>query len=169
MMLLQEHYAIIDFLNRGGPILYIILFFAFIMWVLILERFLYLYFTSNKESNKLVLIWNSYKSSEHSFKIREALKSQFSSKLNITLPVIKLFVSIVPLLGLLGTVSGMISIFDVISITGTGDAKAMAGGISMATLPTMSGMAIAIGGLFFYKKIEDIAHHKSIEFNKRLS
>ena len=169
MILLQEYYAIIDFLNRGGPILYLILFFAFVMWILILERFIYLYFTIKKEKKELMLIWQDYKSCEHSFKIRETLKSQFSLKLNTTLPIIKLFIAIVPLLGLLGTVSGMISIFDVIAMTGTGDAKAMASGISMATLPTMSGMAVAISGLFFYKKIEDLVASKSIEFNKRLN
>jgi biopolymer transport protein ExbB len=57
-------------------------------------------------------------------------------------------VALAPLLGLLGTVTGMIEVFHVLAVTGGGDAKAMAGGVAKATLPTMSGMVIAISGLF---------------------
>ena len=53
-----------------------------------------------------------------------------------------------PLLGLLGTVTGMIEVFDVMAFTGTGNPRLMAGGISKATLPTMTGLVISITGLF---------------------
>jgi biopolymer transport protein ExbB len=62
----------------------------------------------------------------------------------------------------------MMEIFDVIALNGTGDARAMADGISMATLPTMAGMAVAITGLFFQKKIEEIARKKSVHFYEGL-
>lgn len=168
MIFFQEYYSVVDFLDRGGFMLYIIFTFAFVMLFFILERFLYLYFYLKKDEQELISEWQKYSDLQESFEIREALKSQFSSKLNITLPIIKLFVAIVPLLGLLGTVWGMIEIFDVIAVHGTGDARAMAGGISMATLPTMSGMAVAISGLFFYRKIEEMIKHKIVVFHKRL-
>lgn len=64
------------------------------------------------------------------------------------LAAIAVLASIAPLLGLLGTVLGMIETFDVISLFGTGNARAMAGGISVALVTTQSGLVIAIPGLF---------------------
>lgn len=64
------------------------------------------------------------------------------------LSVVAVLAAIAPLLGLLGTVTGMITTFDVISIFGTGNARAMAGGISEALITTQSGLLVAIPGLF---------------------
>jgi biopolymer transport protein ExbB len=64
------------------------------------------------------------------------------------LAVIAVLAGIAPLLGLLGTVIGMIETFDVISIFGTGNARALAGGISVALVTTQSGLLVAIPGLF---------------------
>ena len=49
-----------------------------------------------------------------------------------------------PLLGLLGTVTGMIEVFNVMAVTGGGDAKSMAGGVERSTIPTMAGMVSAL-------------------------
>jgi biopolymer transport protein ExbB len=64
------------------------------------------------------------------------------------LAVIGVLASIAPLLGLLGTVTGMMATFDVIALFGTGNARAMAGGISEALLTTQSGLLVAIPGLY---------------------
>ncbi len=64
------------------------------------------------------------------------------------LAVITVLAAVAPLLGLLGTVTGMITTFNVISVFGTGNAKAMAGGISEALITTQSGLLVAIPGLF---------------------
>jgi biopolymer transport protein ExbB len=64
------------------------------------------------------------------------------------LAVIGVLAAIAPLLGLLGTVTGMMTTFNVISIFGTGNARAMAGGISEALLTTQSGLMVAIPGLY---------------------
>jgi len=61
---------------------------------------------------------------------------------------------ITPLLGLLGTVIGMIKVFTVITVQGTGDASALAGGISQALITTAVGLAIAIPALVFYRFFE---------------
>ena len=53
-----------------------------------------------------------------------------------------------PLLGLLGTVTGMIEVFNILAITGGGDARSMASGVSKATIPTMAGMVAALSGVF---------------------
>ncbi|NCC25026.1 MAG: MotA/TolQ/ExbB proton channel family protein [Deltaproteobacteria bacterium] len=65
-----------------------------------------------------------------------------------SLSVIATLAAVAPLFGLLGTVTGMITTFDVISLFGTGNAKAMAGGISEALITTQSGLLAAIPGLF---------------------
>jgi biopolymer transport protein ExbB len=64
------------------------------------------------------------------------------------LPVIAALAGVAPLLGLLGTVLGMIETFQVISVFGTSNARAMAGGISVALITTETGLLIAIPGLF---------------------
>ena len=61
---------------------------------------------------------------------------------------IETMMQILPLLGLLGTVVGMIKVFDVMTFFGTGNARLMASGISQATIPTMAGLVAAISGLY---------------------
>ena len=64
------------------------------------------------------------------------------------LSLVAILAAVAPLLGLLGTVTGMITTFNVISIFGTGNARAMAEGISEALITTQSGLLVAIPGLF---------------------
>ena len=71
-----------------------------------------------------------------------------TSSLNRHLWLIAVLAALAPLMGLLGTVTGMIATFDVISIFGTGNAKAMAGGISEALITTQTGLLVAIPGLY---------------------
>ena len=71
-----------------------------------------------------------------------------ASSLDRYLALIGVLAALAPLLGLLGTVTGMIATFDVISIFGTGNAKAMAGGISEALITTQTGLLVAIPGLY---------------------
>ncbi len=59
-------------------------------------------------------------------------------------PIVKLLAAIAPLLGLLGTVTGMINTFQAITLFGTGDPKLMAGGISQALVTTVLGLVVAI-------------------------
>lgn len=70
------------------------------------------------------------------------------SSLENYLSVISALARICPLLGLLGTVTGMILTFDIISLFGTGNARAMADGISEALITTQTGLLIAIPGIY---------------------
>ena len=73
-----------------------------------------------------------------------------ASKLDKFLPSLQTIVAIAPLLGLLGTVLGMIKIFDVIALQGTGSAEALSSGIAEALLTTAAGLVVAIPAQIFY-------------------
>ena len=88
------------------------------------------------------------KTSWHALQIREKMLSQAKVEINRNLSIIQTCVVLAPLFGLLGTVTGMIEVFQVMAFNGGGDARAMAGGVSKATLPTMAGMVVALSGVF---------------------
>ena len=75
-------------------------------------------------------------------------------KLEKGISLIKLIASVAPLLGLLGTVVGMIATFQAITLFGTGDPKLMAGGISEALVTTMQGLVVAVPMLFLYTIVQ---------------
>lgn len=70
------------------------------------------------------------------------------SRLGRYLPAIRVLGAVAPLLGLLGTVSGMVETFHVIGFQGTGNSQALASGIQEALITTQTGLLIAIPGLF---------------------
>ena len=65
------------------------------------------------------------------------------------------------MLGLLGTVTGMIEVFDVMATSGSGNARGMAMGVSKATLPTMAGMVAALSGMLFSIQFQRFANDES--------
>ena len=89
--------------------------------------------------------------------VRLAWLAQAQQQLSGPLRLSKTLVAMYPLLGLLGTVSGMIAVFDVLALSGTGNPRGMAAGVWQATLPTMAGMVLAITGLFSLARLERIA------------
>lgn len=138
---------------------------TFLLWFLIAERFLFLKFGYRKLASSLIQKWTKRdnKSSWNSQKIRELHLSQMRISLFKNINLIKTLVVLCPLLGLLGTVTGMISVFDVMALTGTGNARLMASGISKATIPTMAGMVAALSGLYFGSYFEykaEMEHQK---------
>ena len=80
--------------------------------------------------------------------------SRATIKISSGITTIKTLVALCPLIGLLGTVTGMIEVFDVMAILGSGNARAMAAGVSKATLPTMAGMVAALSGVFVSTYLE---------------
>ena len=148
-----------DFLDRGGPVLYGILIICVMLWTLILERLWFFYRTMPVRIRVYREDWaaRQERSSWTARQIRSYMISQFKLETQTWLSFITLLIAICPLMGLLGTVTGMISVFDVLAITGTGNARAMAAGISKATLPTMAGLLIALTGLYFKARFQRLA------------
>lgn len=142
--------AIRAFLDQGGMVLLFIAALTFVMWTLIFERVWYFKGGLKGDLQKSLDVWEarSERKSWNAHQIRSALISKIELKVNTNMDMIATMVSLCPLLGLLGTVTGMIEVFNVLAMTGGGDAKEMAGGVSKATIPTMAGMVAALSGLF---------------------
>ena len=148
--------AISSFMQRGGPVLNVIAILLFLKWSLVFERIWYLNTTHKKNVKQTLAEWNAREDtiSWSAHQIREMMISKVSLDVRSTLPIIEVLVTICPLLGLIGTVTGMIEVFFVMAVTGGGDAKSMAGGVSRATIPTMAGMVGAISGIFAYNYLK---------------
>ena len=101
--------------------------------------------------------------------VRRMLLGQVTARLDTGIIMIKTLVALCPLLGLLGTVTGMIEVFDVMAISGSGNARAMAAGVSRATIPTMAGMVAAISGLVFSVQIERFASDEAERLTDELT
>ena len=143
--------GVVFFTRRGGPVLqYGIVPMLVLMWTLILERVWYLAVVHNGYAKGLIAEWEMRKDhkSWSAEVIRESILSRGRAAIFSRSTVIQTCIVLCPLLGLLGTVTGMIEVFHVMAITGGGDARAMAGGVSRATLPTLSGMIGAVSGVF---------------------
>jgi biopolymer transport protein ExbB len=138
-----------DFMELGGDVLYIIGFLTLFMWILIVERVVYLGSGHKRLAATAVQMWESRRDhkSWNAHQIRSRLISEVSSKLERNIPLIQTCVALCPLLGLLGTVTGMVEVFEVMAISGSGNPRSMAGGVSKATIPTMAGMVAAISGV----------------------
>lgn len=149
-VLMDAYDSISDFMNRGGGVLWVIAALLLIKFSLIFERIWYLHSTHAKRVKNTLAVWSARpdKKSWRARQIRLMMISEISLDLKSSMPLIESLVVVCPLLGLLGTVTGMIEVFFVMALTGGGDAKSMAGGVSKATIPTMAGMVGALSGIF---------------------
>ena len=162
--------ALQDFLGTGGPVLIAIMIAAFFLWSFILERFAYYGFNFKSTRARLAREWNERtdKSSWRAHAIRDELVSRIKTSTQTNVPIIKTLVAIAPLLGLLGTVYGMITVFDSMALAGSSNARLMAEGVFRATIPTMAGMVVAISGLFFATYFERRSRRETARFDDEL-
>ena len=133
--------SIRDFMALGGPVLKLIALTIFVMWILIVERILYFRTSMRSLAKEIFDTWEarSERRSWNAHQIREMLIARFSLATNKGLAMIQTFVALCPLLGLL----------EVMAVSGSGNVRAMAAGVSQATVPTMAGMVGALSGVLF--------------------
>ncbi|NQZ53323.1 MAG: MotA/TolQ/ExbB proton channel family protein [Piscirickettsiaceae bacterium] len=143
-------------LESGGLVLWAILIASVLMWTLIIERYLFVYAVHPKQVKKLIADWQkrSERSSWYAQKIRQGMIAESALSLKRYLMSIRTLIVALPMLGLLGTVDGMIQTFDVLTVFGTGNARGMAGGISIALITTMGGLLAALSGMYFSTQLE---------------
>lgn len=148
-----------EFMELGGDVLWAIMLVLFLMWTFIIERYWYMAFIHPKRVTDAVAAWDARPdtTSWYARRIRDQIISEAAGGLERNILFIKTLIALCPLLGLLGTVTGMVTVFDVMAITGTGNARAMAAGVSKATVPTMAGMVAALSGVYFSARLENKA------------
>ncbi|MCH1525930.1 MAG: MotA/TolQ/ExbB proton channel family protein [SAR86 cluster bacterium] len=148
--------SLLDFFDRGGPVIIVLFVLAIVMTTLLIERLFFFIGELKDLSDISYKEVSSYK--EVNTWVLNKIKLKNISVINVAanrnLLLIQGLIALCPLLGLLGTVTGMIEVFDIMAITGTGNARAMASGIAKATLPTMTGLFISIVGLFLLTAIK---------------
>lgn len=140
--------AIRTFMEAGGDVLYLIAGATFLMWAIVCERFMFIRSEHKQDVSDALTYWESRaeRNSWHSRMIRERLISEVNERLRVNMGLIKTLIALLPLLGLLGTVTGMVQVFEAMTYSG-GNARSMAAGVSAATIPTMSGMVATLSGV----------------------
>lgn len=173
----QQRSTLMEYYHQGGTVGYLITVLLFIGLLIALERFLVLTIVGGKmraqlknlaspsESNPLGRILNVYHQNRSAdvenleLKLDEAILRE-TPRIDRGIGIIKLFAAVAPLMGLLGTVIGMILTFQQITLYGTGDPKLMAGSISLALVTTALGLIAALPLLFVHSIVQ--AKAKSI-------
>lgn len=173
-MLIDQYYAVQGYLAAGGMVMIPLLAVSVIMWILIINRMFFFRRLNRKNMTReraakyvrdgqvpdpkdyrgviAMLVtefqWRRTGNVNIDRHILDETVMSVGSKLEGTLTVIGVLAKVAPLMGLLGTVTGMIVTFDIISVFGAGNARAMAGGISEALITTQTGLMVAIPGLY---------------------
>jgi biopolymer transport protein ExbB len=144
----EAYINLLSFMDQGGNVLWLIAGVTFLMWSMIFERFWYFQTEHKRLVREAAQRWEARpeRRSWSAHQIRESIISEASDRIVGSLPLIQTCVALCPLLGLLGTVTGMITVFDAMATQG-GNARSMAAGVSMATIPTMSGMVASLSGV----------------------
>lgn len=161
LSLLVQSPSLRERVDQGGVVGYIIIGLGALALLIVLERLLVLTVTglqvrfqmrnvdTPKSGNPLGRILSVYHENPKAdtetleLKLGEALLRE-SPRLSRRVMLLKIIAAVAPLMGLLGTVTGMIITFQAITLFGTGDPKLMAGGISQALVTTVLGLCVAI-------------------------
>jgi len=158
------------FFELGGPVLYAIFAVTVVMWSLIVERLWYFSRVLPQEMHSARLIWSTgpCDGSWFASSVRRLILSEVGLNAERNLRFIQTLMQILPLLGLLGTVWGMVQVFETLTAFGTGNARLMASGVSQATIPTMAGLVAALSGLYFSVWLKQRAQRKMEELEDGL-
>lgn len=142
--------AVASLVEEGGPFVIAIYLCGLIMWAIVIERYWYFSRVLPAECRETIAAWQA-RTDHRSWcarQIRAAMVSRVNYGMNANVLLLRVLVPLSPLLGLVGTVSGMLEVFDSMAIRGSADARAMASGVSMAMICTLTGLMVSITGLY---------------------
>jgi biopolymer transport protein ExbB len=148
--LLAPYKAVYDLILAGGPLVAWIFIAGLTMWGLIFERWWFFSRRFQPLVGGMLSQWEQ-RPEHHSWaahQVRRAMISRLNAAMSDNMPVLKVLVPLCPLLGLVGTVTGMLEVFDSMAILGSADARTMASGVSKAMNCTMTGLAVSISGMY---------------------
>jgi len=158
---------------RGGPVLFVLFFISFLIFFIFVNKYTFIYFDKSEWFTEK--LDNFIKNNPPEFFSLKQVQKTYISELNrVSNTNIKLLdglIGMCPMIGLLGTVYGMIEVFEVLSFLGTGNPRAMSSGVAKATIPTMASMVITIFSLYFRQditgRIDKISKDIVITFKRR--
>jgi len=165
--------AIGDLLDHGGAVLEVIFVVTFVIWFLIIERYWFFAFQRREIADAFARRWQRRgdKCSHAALMIRTCWLSQFRCCLEQRLGLLQMLVGTSLLLGLLGTVIGMIGVFEGISsfsAAATAGIRGLTNSITAATIPAMAGMVAALSGVYFSAQLKKRAAHEVHDLRARL-
>jgi biopolymer transport protein ExbB len=148
--LLAPFSAVGDLVKAGGVAVEWIFIACLVMWTITVERYYYFKNTLPREAQSMLSQWQARAdhASWTAHQIRRAMISRLNVAMNANLGILKVLVPLCPLLGLVGTVTGMLEVFDSMAARGSADARTMASGVSQAMVCTMTGLAVSISGIY---------------------
>lgn len=187
----------VEYLQSGGGVIIPLVVISVWMWGLIITKLVEFYRWRNQERSVLECVQEKdspgFSAAPWQIEILQSFMQYRTARLKPTkkdlgrlqrlhemrvdrhVKTILVLAAITPLLGLLGTVVGMIKTFDVISLFGTGNARAMASGISEALITTQTGLVVAVPGLILgsfisrrAERIRDRIHYFSLGLLREL-
>ena len=142
--------AVAELVSGGGPFVFWIFLCGVLLWTLIIERYWFFSRILPGEAKGMLERWEAR--ADHASwtarQIRQATISRLNAAMTTNLPLMQVLVPLSPLLGLIGTVSGMLEVFDSMALRGSADARTMASGVSHAMICTLTGLAVSITGLY---------------------
>ncbi|AXQ30706.1 MotA/TolQ/ExbB proton channel family protein [Solimonas sp. K1W22B-7] len=149
-VLLAPFHAVGQLIIAGGPLVLWILLAGILMWTLIFERLWFFQTQLSPMVTGLLADWKGRPEHQSwaSHQVRKAMISRLNGAMAENMPVLKVLIPMCPLLGLVGTVHGMLEVFDSMAILGSADARTMASGVSKAMNCTMTGLAVSVTGMY---------------------
>ena len=122
-----------------------------IIFFLLVSKYFFLFYEKKYWYSKALLAFeNDFPPSATNLSVVEkTFLSEYKRNSESNLKLLDGLIGMCPMLGLLGTVYGMIEVFEVLSFLGTGNPRAMSSGVAKATIPTMASMVITLFGLYF--------------------
>jgi biopolymer transport protein ExbB len=163
--------ALSSLFEQGGITLWFILFASILLWILILERYWFHWRELPRLRRDLLEQWKGERPSlPEGLVVRriDGLVGDLHAEVSRNVQALQALTSILPLLGLYGTVSGMIKVFEVMTIFGSGNTRGMASGISEALVTTMGGLFTALSGIYFVSDLERRASDNARQFEADL-
>jgi len=160
---------IMSYIDQGGVIMYILLVLNILGFTIMAFKFLQFLFV--KREKIVSKIFDDLKVNEKESMINIAKDTVTQKVLHYEggLSTVKIIASIAPLLGLLGTVIGVLMAFEAISKQGLDDPTVFAGGISLALITTVGGLIVAIPHYVGYNYLISMLDHLEANLNKEVS
>ena len=161
---------LLTYIDWGGIIVYILIFLNIIGFSIMFWKLVVIALFKNKRENLVseIIIFAKENSQEFKKDSIENFINRKIRKLEFGLNTVKIIASIAPLLGLLGTVIGVLDSFDSITKSGLGDPSIFSSGISVALITTIAGLIVAIPHYIGYNYIVGILDDIELKIQKEV-